>query len=101
MSSGLPFGSLTVTPTAVRLRSLTGATELKREEVCSIEFHKQRSPMMFRTFIVVRSIDGKAHQSMFVAWRTKAVRQALDALGWPTADRRVTARQALRLPRSD
>lgn len=98
-SRGWPFDSLTIRQESLRFKSLAHETEVKRSEASSVELHKQRSPLMIGTYVVVRLASGAVHDRMFTPWRVRAVRQALESHGWPTDDRKVTTRQTLTAPR--
>lgn len=98
VSRGWPFDSLTVSREALRLKSLAQESVVRRDEAAIIEFHKQRFPLMVATYLVARFADGTVHERMFTPYRSKAVRAALRAHGWPTEERKVTIRQTLRAP---
>lgn len=98
VSRGWPFDSLSVTESTLTYKSLMTKSVVKREAVRVIEFYEQRSPLVFGTFVVARLTTGAAHPRMLIPWRSKAVRRALEALGWPTVTQKVTARQMLRSP---
>lgn len=99
VSRGWVFDSLTISRGSLRFKSLAQETEVKRTDASTVEFHKQRFPLMVGTYVVVRITSGTTHDRMFTPYRVQAVRQALEAHGWPTEDRKVTARQTLTAPR--
>lgn len=101
VSRGWLFDSLTVSREALRFRSIVQESVVRRDEATVVELHRQRFPLIIGTYVVARLADGTAHERMFVPYRTKAVRAALQTHGWPTRDRKVTARQTLRSPRPE
>jgi hypothetical protein len=98
VSKGWPLDSLSVRSDHLEFKSLVDLTEVRRDETRAIEFHRQRFPIMVRTFVVARLKDGSTHERMFVPWRTRAIRRSLIRLGWPVQD---TTRQTLLSPRPD
>ena len=101
LSYGWPLGRLIIEADTMRFRSVLGESVVPRSHAEVIEFHKLRSamPLLIRTYIVARLVDGTAHRRMFIAWRPRAVRRHLERTGWRTADAKVTARQILFSPR--
>jgi hypothetical protein len=101
VSRGWPFDSLTISQESLRFKSFAQETEVKRADASTVEFHKQRFPLMMGTYVVVRLVGGTVQERMFTPWQVRAVRQALETHGWPTEDRKVTARQTLTAPRPE
>jgi len=100
VSRGWLYDSLRVSRESLRFKSLLEETEVNRSDASAVEFHKQRLPPFFvATYVVVRLSGGSTHERMFKPYRLRAVRRALAASGWPTEDRKVTARQTLMSPR--
>ncbi|WP_332644004.1 hypothetical protein [Aeromicrobium sp.] len=60
---------------------------IDREQITAIEFEKVRGPFIWATNVRFLLSDGTTAPKLFVPFRTRSFRRALETLDWPTQDR--------------